>query len=70
MTDRPGKVAEAIRRGRTTRSIVVQNIVLALGVKAVFLGLGALGVATMWEAVIADMGVALAAIVNAARAAR
>jgi Cd2+/Zn2+-exporting ATPase len=70
MTDRPAKVAEAIRRGRTTRSIVVQNIVLALGVKAVFLGLGALGVATMWEAVIADMGVALAAIVNAARAAR
>jgi Cd2+/Zn2+-exporting ATPase len=69
-TDRPGKVAEAIRRGRATRSIVVQNIVLALGVKAVFLGLGALGVATMWEAVIADMGVALAAILNAARAMR
>ena len=69
-TDHPGKVAEAIRRGRATRAIVVQNIVLALGVKAVFLGLGALGVATMWEAVIADMGVALVAILNAARAMR
>jgi Cd2+/Zn2+-exporting ATPase len=49
---------------------VIQNIVLALGVKAVFLALGAAGVVTMWEAVIADMGVALAAILNAARALR
>jgi Cd2+/Zn2+-exporting ATPase len=70
MTDRPSTVAEAIRRGRRTRAIVTQNIVLALGVKAAFLAAGALGAATMWEAVIADMGVALLAILNAARALR
>jgi Zn2+/Cd2+-exporting ATPase len=70
MTDNPGRVVDAIKRGRKTRSIVIQNIVLALGVKAVFLGLGAIGIATMWEAVIADMGVALVAILNATRAMR
>jgi Zn2+/Cd2+-exporting ATPase len=70
MTDNPSKVVEAIRRGRRTRAIVLQNIVFALGVKGVFLALGAFGVATMWEAVIADMGVALAAILNATRAMR
>ena len=68
MSDNPGKVVEAIVRARRTRAIVIQNIVFALGVKAVFLSLGAFGVATMWEAVIADMGVAIAAILNAARA--
>jgi Cd2+/Zn2+-exporting ATPase len=70
MTDHPSKVAEAVRRGRRTRTIVLQNIALALGVKAAFLLLAALGVATMWEAVIADMGVALLAILNATRALR
>jgi Cd2+/Zn2+-exporting ATPase len=70
MTDNPLKIVDAIRRGRKTRSIVTQNIVFALGVKAVVLGLGAVGVATMWEAVIADMGVALIAILNATRAMR
>ena len=70
MTDSPMKLVEAIRRARRTRAIVLQNIVLALGVKGVFLALGAVGVATMWEAVIADMGVALAAILNASRAMR
>ncbi|MGO9310060.1 MAG: heavy metal translocating P-type ATPase [Spirochaetia bacterium] len=64
------KVPEAISRGRRTRAIVVQNIVFALGVKGLFLALGALGIATMWEAVIADMGVALLAIANAVRAFR
>ena len=49
---------------------MLQNIVFALGVKGIFLTLGAFGMATMWEAVIADMGVALAAILNAARAFR
>jgi Zn2+/Cd2+-exporting ATPase len=68
MSDSLMKVPEAIARGRRTRAIVVQNIVFALGVKGLFLGLGALGIATMWEAVIADMGVALLAIANAARA--
>jgi Cd2+/Zn2+-exporting ATPase len=70
MTDHPSKVAEAIRQGRRTRRIILQNIALALGVKAAFLLLAAIGVATMWEAVIADMGVALAAILNAGRALR
>ena len=70
MSDSLLKVPEAILRGRRTRAIVLQNIVLALGVKAVFLTLGALGIATMWEAVIGDMGVALLAIANAVRAFR
>jgi Cd2+/Zn2+-exporting ATPase len=70
MSDNPGKVGEAIVRARGTRAIVIQNIVFALGVKAIFLSLGAFGIATMWEAVIADMGVAIAAILNAARAFR
>jgi Cd2+/Zn2+-exporting ATPase len=67
MTDEPSKVATAIRIAKKTRLIVVQNIVFALGVKSVFLILGAFGVATMWEAVFADMGVALIAIFNAMR---
>ena len=66
-TDQPSKVAAAIRIGRRTRSIVWQNIVLALGVKAVVLALGTLGMATLWEAVFADVGVALLAILNAMR---
>ncbi len=70
MSDSLLKVPEAISRGRRTRAIVMQNIVFALGVKGLFLGLGAIGIATMWEAVIADMGVALLAIANAARAFR
>ena len=70
MTDHPSKVVEAVSRGRRTRTIVLQNIALALGVKAAFLLLAAIGVATMWEAVIADMGVALLAILNATRALR
>ena len=70
MSDSLSKVPEAIARGRRTRAIVMQNIAFALGVKGLFLGLGAVGIATMWEAVIADMGVALLAIANAARAFR
>ncbi len=68
MTDSPLRVAEAIDLARFTRSVVRQNVILALGVKAVFVALGIAGVATMWEAVFADMGVALAAILNATRA--
>jgi len=67
MDDEPGKVALAIRIARRTRAIVMQNIFFALGVKAVFLVLGAFGIASMWEAVFADMGVALLAIFNAMR---
>ena len=70
MTDEPSKLAEAIEIARFTRRVVWQNIIFALGVKAVFLLLGALGAATMWAAVFADVGVALLAILNAMRAMR
>jgi len=66
-TDQPSKIARAIKIGRSTRKIVWQNIGLAFGVKAVVLVLGAGGLATMWEAVFADVGVALLAILNAVR---
>lgn len=65
--DQPSKVATAIRIGRATRRIVWQNIILAFGVKLAVLLLGAVGMATMWEAVFADVGVALLAILNAIR---
>lgn len=67
MTDEPSKIATSIRVAKKTRNIVLQNIIFALGVKSVFLVLGAFGVATMWEAVFADTGVALIAVVNAMR---
>lgn len=67
MTDEPSKIASAIKIAKRTRSIVFQNIAFALGVKAIFLVLGALGVASMWEAVFGDMGVAIIAILNAMR---
>ncbi|WP_193195889.1 heavy metal translocating P-type ATPase [Nostoc sp. MG11] len=67
MTDAPSKVAEAIQIARKTHKIVWQNIGFALAIKGVFIGLGILGVATMWEAVFADVGVALLAIFNATR---
>lgn len=63
--DQPSKVALAIKIGRSTRKIVWQNISLAFGVKIIVLILGAGGLATMWEAVFADVGVALLAILNA-----
>ena len=66
-TDQPSKIATAIHIGNATNKIIWQNIVLALGVKIIVLILGALGMATMWEAVIADVGVALLAILNAVR---
>lgn len=65
--DRPAKIPLAIAIGKQTRRIVWQNISLAFAVKAVVLILGAGGLATMWEAVFADMGVALLAILNAVR---
>ncbi|MCL2373739.1 MAG: cadmium-translocating P-type ATPase, partial [Treponema sp.] len=70
MTDEPSKIAQAIDIARFTRKIVWQNIVAALGIKGVFLVLGALGAASMWEAVFADVGVALLATLNAARVIR
>jgi Zn2+/Cd2+-exporting ATPase len=67
MTDAPSKVAEAIQVGRKTRQIVWQNIILAMSIKGVFIILGMFGVASLWEAVFADVGVALLAILNASR---
>ena len=68
MDDRPSKIAQAIQISKKTLRIVWQNIVFALGVKAVVLVLGALGLANMWEAVFADVGVMVLAILNATRA--
>ena len=66
-TDQPSRLAMAIRIGKETRRIIWQNITLAFGVKLIVLILGAGGLATMWEAVFADVGVALLAILNAIR---
>lgn len=66
-TDHPSKISTAIRIGKATKRIVWQNIFLAFGVKFIVLLLGAGGLATMWEAVFADVGVALLAILNAIR---
>ncbi len=65
--DQPSKLVSAIKIGKITRSIVWQNIILAMIVKIIVLSLGAGGIATLWEAVIADVGVALLAILNAVR---
>lgn len=66
-TDQPSKVATAIKVGRCTRRIIWQNVSLAFGVKLLVMVLGASGIATLWEAVFADVGVTLIAIVNAIR---
>lgn len=66
-TDQPAKIAQAIQISKATRRVVWQNIGLAFTVKAIVLVLGAGGLATMWEAVFADVGVALLAILNAVR---
>ena len=70
MDDNPNKIYKTILIARKTMSIVKQNIVFALGVKALFLILGAMGVVTMWGAVFADTGVALLAVLNSLRALR
>ena len=67
MTDAPSKLVEAVQVSRKTRRIVVENITLALVIKLAFVGLGIAGIAGMWEAVFADVGVALLAIFNALR---
>lgn len=68
MSDEPSQIIKALMISRKVRKIVVQNIALALSVKVVVLLLGALGLATIWEAVFADVGVALLAILNSSRA--
>jgi Cd2+/Zn2+-exporting ATPase len=65
--DQPSKIVSAIKIGKITRGIVWQNITLAMVIKVIVLILGAGGIATLWEAVIADVGVALLAILNAVR---
>ena len=70
MDDKPSKIASAIRIARKTMRIVWQNIVFALGVKFAVLVLAAVGLATMWLAVFADVGVAILAILNAMRCMR
>lgn len=68
MTDEPSQLVSAIKIAKRTKKIVWQNIVFALGVKGIVLALGAVGIATMWAAVFADVGVALIAVLNATRA--
>ena len=65
--DQPSKVIKGVKISKATRSIIWQNIYLAFGVKILVLILGAIGMATMWQAVFADVGVALLAILNAVR---
>lgn len=67
MEDQPSKVAQAIMIARKTRKIVKQNVIFSLSVKFLFIVLGSFGVASMWEAVFGDMGVALIAILNSTR---
>jgi Cd2+/Zn2+-exporting ATPase len=68
MTDEPSQLVGAIKIAKRTKNIVWQNIVFALGVKGIVLVFGAMGIATMWAAVFADVGVALIAVLNATRA--
>ena len=68
MDDKPSNIARAIRVARKTMRIVHQNIVFALGIKALCLLLGALGIAGMWAAIFADVGVMVIAVLNATRA--
>lgn len=70
MTDEIGKIGTAMKIAKKTKKIVTQNIVFALGVKIIVLGLGAVGIATMWGAVFADVGVSVLAILNSIRALR
>ncbi|HHV63145.1 MAG TPA: cadmium-translocating P-type ATPase [Firmicutes bacterium] len=70
MEDMPSRLVTAVGVARYTRKIIMENITLALATKGLFIALGAVGVATMWEAVFADVGVALLAILNATRALR
>ncbi|WP_195985983.1 heavy metal translocating P-type ATPase [Clostridium sp. D33t1_170424_F3] len=70
MDDKPSKLAAAMQISKKTLRIVRQNIVFALGIKLLFLAMGAFGLANMWEAVFADVGVSVIAILNASRALR
>ena len=68
MDDKPSKIALAIRLARRTLNIARQNVILAIGVKVAVLLMAAIGIATMWMAVFADVGVMVLAVLNAMRA--
>ncbi len=70
MEDALSKIPQAVKMARYTKKIIMQNITGALGVKLIFLAMGALGIANMWEAVFADVGVALLAVMNSIRTLR
>lgn len=70
MTDEPSKIVGAMKVSKKTMRIVIQNIVFAIGIKVLVLILSALGISTMWEAVFADVGVCVIAVVNSLRALR
>lgn len=67
MNDNPLSLVRGISIAKKTRAVVIQNIVFALGVKLAFLAMGAVGITTLWEAVFADVGVTLIAILNTLR---
>jgi Cd2+/Zn2+-exporting ATPase len=67
MDDDLGKIAQFVRLSRSTHAVLVQNIVLALGIKLVFLALAVAGMATMWMAVFADVGASLLVVANGLR---
>ena len=70
MTDEPSKIVGAMKVSKKTMRIVIQNIVFAIGIKVLVLIFSALGISTMWEAVFADVGVCVIAVVNSLRALR
>ena len=67
LDDSPARIADLLRISKFTRRIVWQNIVASMGIKIVFIGLGAFGIAGLWEAIFADVGVAILAVLNASR---
>ena len=68
LDDSPARIADLLRISRFTRKIVWQNIAASMGVKILFICLGAFGIAGLWEAIFADVGVAVLAVLNASRA--
>lgn len=67
MTDEPSKIVNAINLSKKTMKIVIENIIFAIAIKVTVLALSAIGISTMWEAVFADVGVSIIAIINALR---
>ncbi|HNX38907.1 MAG TPA: heavy metal translocating P-type ATPase, partial [Candidatus Cloacimonadota bacterium] len=70
MNDKPEQLTKAIELSRLSYCFVVQNVILALGIKALVMSLGVAGIGTLWEAVIADVGVTVLAVLNSLRMAK